>query len=119
MAKIDSVKSLEAWKKAMIVVKEINAATKVYPDDERFGLTAETRKTARSVPANIVEGKMRLSQEEYRRFISIALGSTGEIRTQLRIAGTLESLTSREVDRLEAPIEEDGRVRRGLERALA
>ena len=63
--------------------------TKNYPSHERYGLTAETRKTSRSVPNNIAEGHKRGSTAEHIRFLGIAAGSAGELETQLLLAGRL------------------------------
>lgn len=119
MNRIPSFKDLDVWKKAVILVNRCYDLTNSYPADERFGLVAETRKTARSVPANIAEGKMRLTGKDFRRHVSIALGSLGELQTQLLMAGQRKYLAAAVVDAVEKDIEEVGRMLRGLERALA
>lgn len=118
-SRIPSFKDLDVWQKAMNVAEEVYVITLHYPPDERFGLTAETRKTARSVPSNIAEGKNRLSPLEFRHFISIALGSSAELQTQIILAGRLKYINPDVVRRMEIEIEEIGRMVRGLERALA
>ncbi len=116
MSRIPSFRDLEVWKKAMKLVRRVYDLTRSYPSDEKYGLVAETRKSARSIPSNIAERKMRLSAKDFRKFISIALGSLGEIQTQLLMAVELEYLGGIAV---EAEIEELGRMLRGLERSLA
>ena len=118
-SRIPSFKDLEVWQKAMTLATRVYEATDAYPDRERFGLTAETRKSARSVPANIAEGKMRTSSADFRRHVSIALGSLGETQTQLLLAGRLRYLAETVLASLEADAEEIGRMLRGLERSLA
>ena len=117
-SRIPSFKDLEVWSKAMTLVTRVYEITETYPDRERFGLTAETRKSAQSVPSNIAEGKMRTSPADFRRHVSIALGSLGETQTQLLMAGRLRYLADAVVEALEKDIEEIGRMLRGLERAL-
>ena len=119
MNRIPSFKDLDVWQKAMNLVDRSYELTKSYPAEERFDLTAETRKTARSVPYNIAEGKMRLTSKDFRRHVSIALGSLGELQTQILIAGRRKYLGLETVAALEKEIEEVGRMLRGLERALA
>jgi len=48
------------------------------PRHEIFGITAQLRRAALSVPTNIVEGYARKSNKELTRFIDIALGSLDE-----------------------------------------
>jgi len=119
MSRIPSFRDLEVWQKAMKLVRRIYEVTSSYPPDERFGLLAETRKSVRSVPANIAEGKMRTSGKDFHRFVGIALGSLGEMHTQILMALELGYLQKSLVDAVEREIEEIGRMLRGLERALA
>jgi four helix bundle protein len=52
----DSYRDLIAWKKAMRLVTEVYQATRSFPRDELYGLTAQLRRAAVSVPSNIAEG---------------------------------------------------------------
>src|SRR5438094_4302579 len=119
MSRISSFKDLAVRQKAMNFVDRSYDLTDSYPADERFGLVTETRKSVRSVAANIAEGKMRMTGKDFRRHISIALGSLGELQTQLLVAGRRKYLASSVIDGGEKEIEEVGRMLRGLERALA
>lgn len=60
-----------------------------FPADERFGIIAQVRRAAVSVPSNIAEGAARRSQAELHRFCVIARGSLSELDTQLEIARRL------------------------------
>jgi len=70
----------------MDLVIAVYELTKRMPDDERYGLTAQTRRSAVSVPANIAEGYGRETRPDYRRHLSIANGSLKELETQLILA---------------------------------
>ena len=80
---------LSVWQQAMSLVEQIYACSSTFPGDERFGLTAQLRRAAISVPSNIAEGAARRSTPEYLRFLSIARGSLSELDTQLQIADRL------------------------------
>lgn len=82
---IKTYKDLRVWKNAMHLTTEIYGLTKHLPDDERFGLSAQLKRAAVSVPSNIAEGFMRQSTKEYIQFLYISLGSLGEIDTQLEL----------------------------------
>ena len=64
-----------------------------------FGFKDQIIRSALSVPSNIAEGYERDSVNEYARFLKIAKGSCGELRTQLYIAreiGLLEERAARD-----------------------
>jgi four helix bundle protein len=80
---------LDVWRNSMDLVEMIYTLSSSFPDVERFGLSAQMRRAATSVPSNIAEGAARRSTPEYIRFLSIARGSLSEISTQLHIARRL------------------------------
>ena len=51
-----SYRDLIAWKKAMVLVREIYCATEAFPREERYGLMSQLRRAAVSVLSNIAEG---------------------------------------------------------------
>lgn len=70
-------------------MKLVYGISRGFPPDERFGLTAQIRKAAVSVPSNIAEGAARGSGPDFVRFLNIARGSLSELDTQLVIASEL------------------------------
>ena len=109
-AEIRSFRDLIAWQKAMTLCECVYAVSKGHPAEERFGLTAQMRRAAVSVPSNIAEGYGRQQKQDYIRFLNIALGSLFELETQLLLciklgfndADMLRPCTElvREVDRI-------------------
>jgi len=67
----------------------IYQATTSFPKDEVFGLRAQMRRAASSVPANIAEGRARNHPKEYHQFLGIACGSLAELETHLELARRL------------------------------
>lgn len=82
-------RDLEVWQLSMDLVKEIYRLTQTFPREELFGLTAQIRRAAISIPSNIAEGHGRSSPREYRQFVGQARGSLLEVETQLEIAHDL------------------------------
>lgn len=80
---------LVVWQEAMELVGSVYRETGVFPKHEIFGLTAQVRRSAVSVPSNIAEGAARNSSRELYHFLGIAAGSLAELRTQLDIAERL------------------------------
>ena len=82
-------KDLDVWKLSMELVTSIYALTREFPREEIYGLTAQIRRSATSIPSNIAEGAARQGEKEFARFLYIALGSCAELETQLLIARNL------------------------------
>ena len=80
---------LEAWKLCHRLVLSVYRATRGFPPEERYGLTAQCRRAAVSAAANIVEGSAKRGRREFRRFLSIAFASLTELGYLLRVAGDL------------------------------
>ena len=84
--------NLDAWQQAMRLVKMTYMVTKAFPKEELYGLTAQMRRAAVSIPSNLAEGAARSSKKEFAQFISISKGSLAELETQMLIAAELEYL---------------------------
>lgn len=94
MDKIKTYRDLEIWKKAVELVKEVYETTNNFPKEEVYGLASQMRRAAVSIHSNVAEGFKRYSNKEYKQFLYIALGSSGELETQISIAKELGYLTS-------------------------
>jgi four helix bundle protein len=90
-------KDLDAWKRSMELVDEIYKLTRSFPDNEKFGLVNQMRRSAISVPSNIAEGAGRQHKKEMIQFLYISLGSLAELETQLLIAISQEFTSDKKV----------------------
>ena len=102
----------------MEIVIEIYNLTRAFPPEERFGLSAQLRRAAVSIPSNIAEGHSRLGAAEFRRFVSIARGSVGEIETQIAVAVALSFIAADETAPLSSQLERLSKMLFGLYRRL-
>jgi four helix bundle protein len=95
---IQSYRDLRVWREAMSLAEEAYRFTKAFPRDELFGLTAQMRRAAASVPANIAEGYGRENKGSYIQFLRIAQGSCKEVETHALLAQrVLDDIGSPEV----------------------
>ncbi len=103
---------LRAWQESRRFVVLIYDLTRRFPDDERFGLTAQLRRAAVSIPSNIAEGAGRSgSGRSFSQFLRIASGSASEVETQLQIA---QDLNFPDPDGLSAALSQVQGIRRML-----
>lgn len=79
-------KTLEIWKRAIILAKEINEITQSFPSNEKFGLASQMKRAGVSIASNIAEGCGRRTLADMRQYIHIAIGSSFELETQIEIA---------------------------------
>ncbi|RAR51005.1 four helix bundle protein [Flavobacterium lacus] len=93
---MSTFKDLLIWQKAMNFVTKIYQSTRLFPKDEQFGLTSQIRRSSISIPSNIAEGYGREGNNDYLRFLNIALSSLFELQTQLEIAKNINYLNEQE-----------------------
>ena len=111
-------RKLRAFELADALVLSVYAATKLFPREEQFGLTAQLRRAAISIASNIVEGCARNSQADYLRFLDMSFGSTREVEYQLTIGHRLGYLSRDAAGELARQADETARVLVGLIRSL-
>ncbi len=107
-----------AWQKATDLVERIYSLTKGFPKDEVYGLTAQLRRAAVSIPSNIAEGQGRSASKEFQQFLSISHGSVREVETQILIATRLHYLAENVAHETLQLTGEVGRLINGLSNAL-
>ena len=111
-------RDLIAWQKAFDLTLAICRETAHFPIEEKFGITAQLRKACVSIPSNIAEGEGRKSPGEFRRYLSIALGSLKEAETQILISDALGYFKPNKAAKLMTMSAEVGRLINGLIKSL-
>lgn len=112
-------KDLLVWQRGMTLAKRIYEITRPFPSDERFGLVAQMRRAAVSIPSNVAEGQARHTTGEFVQFISHAEGSLAELETQLRLSLDLAFCGQSEATSTLELMEELRKMLNALRRKLA
>ena len=116
---IKNYQDLIAWQKAMDFAEVIYKVTKAFPREQQYGLTAQMRRAAVSIPSNIAEGQGRRTDPVFRQHLSIAHGSLREVETQALLAARLGFLPPPRVDEVMSAASEVGKLITGLSNSLA
>ena len=95
-----NIRSYEVFKLSHEMVLKIYKSTKKFPNEERFGLTSQLRRSAYSIPMNLIEGGARRGEAEFRQFVNIAIGSCAEVQYQLELARDLSYFSTEEYTEL-------------------
>lgn len=114
MARPKDYRDLIVWQKAMALARTAYALTEKLPKSEGYGLLAQIRRAAVSIPSNIAEGHGRLTDLQFRHFLGNARGSTYELRTQFELASDLGYLEPQSVRQLMEQSAEVTRLLNGL-----
>jgi four helix bundle protein len=109
---------LQAWQKAKRLCVDVYRITGSGRFARDFGLRDQILRAAVSVMSNIAEGFERNSRAEFARFISIARGSAGEVRSQLLLARELGYVGEEETGDLLAMCSEVTRMLVSLRKSL-
>jgi four helix bundle protein len=113
-----SYRELDVWKLALRTAIECYRLTELFPATERFGLTAQLRRAAVSISANLAEGHNRRSRRAYLNHVNIALGSQAEAETLLELALRLSMVDQQQTAPVVRALAQIGRMLHALSRAL-
>lgn len=78
--------NLECWKSARSLAVDLYKISSKGEFNKDFGFKDQVRRAAVSIASNIAEGKERETVAEFIRYLYVAKGSAGELKTQLLIA---------------------------------
>ena len=113
-----SYKDLVVWQKGIALAKLVYSLTRSFPAEERFGIVAQMRRAAVSIPSNVAEGQARHTTGEFIQAISHAERSVAELDTQLILSIELEFCGSTAAEPIFALVSEIRRMLNALRRKL-
>ena len=91
---MEAFEHLEVWRRGVGLAKRVCALADRVP---ARALADQLRRSSLSVPSNIAEGYERNTRPEFARFVRLAKGSCGELRTQLILAVVTGQVQEQEV----------------------
>lgn len=115
---MNNYKNLKIWQEAMELAVDVYQLTKSFPKEETYGLTSQLRRADISIPSNVAEGACRNNDREFKQFLGIANGSTGEVDTQLHMAFRLEYITEDTYNKYQERIERIQKMNYNLQTRL-
>ena len=115
---INSYRDLRVWQAGIALAEKCYRLTKGFPRDELYGLVAQMRRAAVSIPANIAEGYGRDSTNSYVHFLRVAQGSLKEVETHLILSERLDLAKEEDTSVILNDCEELGKMLRALIRTL-
>lgn len=117
-AQIKSYRDLRVWQDAMTLAEVCYRLTGGFPREEVFGLSAQIRRAAVSIAANIAEGHGRENTQSFIQYLRIAQGSLKELETHLMLAERVNIAANSKTDVILVQCENLGKMVRSLIRAL-
>jgi len=110
-------KELKVWQKGRVLAKDIYKATQKFPKEELFGISAQMRRAADSIPINVAGGCGRDSYKELKRFIGIANGSAFELETLVIRSVDIKFLSKEDFERFDVELTEILKMIFGLKKS--
>jgi four helix bundle protein len=115
---LKNYKDLKVWQKSYELCLKIYRITAKFPNEEKYGLTSQIRRSAVSIPSNIAEGYGRKTTLDYIRMLYISYGSVCELETQILLAGDLVFIEKGELSTAKKDIAEIERMLKALIKSL-
>ena len=109
-------RDLDVWQLAITLSETTYRLTQRFPPAELYGLTSQMRRCSVSIPSNIAEGQARGTARFGLHFIRIALGSVGELDTQVELARRLKFATADATQELDQQLERVRQMLYGMRR---
>lgn len=111
-------RNLEVWQKAHGLTLAIYRHTDSFPSSEQYGLTSQLRRAAGSIAANLAEGCGRGGDDDFARFVQMAVGSASELDYHMLLARDLGYLSDETYSNCKEDIDRVLRMLHGLLKRL-
>ena len=118
MALIKRYEDLNAWQRAYEVALEVDRLTNESTFDKKWAIKDQMLRSSLSISSNIAEGFGRKSKKDFARFLLIAMGSTEELRSQLRFARDTGLIKDSDFNSVHEKLLEIGKMITGLRKYL-
>ncbi len=115
---LKNYKELNVWQKSYEFCLKVYGITAKFPNEERYGLSSQIRRSAVSISSNIAEGYGRKTTLDYIRMLYISYGSVCELETQILLAGDLGFIEIGELGTAKKDIAEIERMLKALIKSL-
>jgi len=116
--KVQRFEDLICWQKTRVLTNSVYEVTRLPRFAKDFELVRQIRGAAVSAMSNIAEGFERWTRQELIRFLDIAEGSAGEVRSQLYVALDQHYITTDQFNSVAATALDTSKVIAGLIRYL-
>ncbi|HEX3244063.1 MAG TPA: four helix bundle protein [Chloroflexota bacterium] len=111
-------RELIVWQKGMELAQAVYRVARLLPAEETYGLSAQLRRAAVSVPSNIAEGYARRTTRELVQFVGVAQGSLAELQTQIELSRLLGYVSDESADSSLSLIQECQRLLHSMQATL-
>src|SRR6218665_3747041 len=115
---MNKFKDLSVWQKSMDLAETVYMLTAGFPNEEKFGLQSQIKRSAVSIASNIAEGAGRNSKNEFKHFLSISLGSCYELETQIILAARFNYINQDSLEVVLGKLNEVQKMIVGLSKSL-
>jgi len=115
---ISGYKKLFVYQKSKELVLTIYKITAKYPKSETYSLIDQMRRSAVSVPANLIEGYSKESSAEFARFLTISIGSLAELEFYIEISLDLKYINQENSVKINSLIYEVKKLLYGTRKAV-
>ena len=104
-------RTLQIYERSYKAALGVYRMTKGFPETEKFGITSQMRRASTSIALNIAEGyAKKSSQEEFKRFLLMALGSANEMSVLLDFSKDLGYIDQSEYEKTSKEYNEIGKM---------